>query len=92
MLYNESNELGLIPIRTPEKSYVPLKGKYLIGYWTHTEIKKALEEGYKLIDIEWSILWEEGKEILMVTQKEEADLQKILDQYITNIVNRTLNG
>lgn len=34
----------------------------------------------------------EKKEILMVSKQEEADLQKILDQYITNTVNRMFNG
>lgn len=34
----------------------------------------------------------EKKEILMVTRQEEADLQIILDKYITNIVNRVMNG
>lgn len=34
----------------------------------------------------------EGKEILMVTKQEEADLTKILDDYITNIVRRVFNG
>lgn len=34
----------------------------------------------------------EGKEILMVTQQEEADLNRILDEYITNIIRRVFNG
>lgn len=34
----------------------------------------------------------EGKEILGVTKQEEQDLTIILDKYITNVVNRAING
>lgn len=34
----------------------------------------------------------EGKEILMVSQKEENQLTEILDKYITNIVQKAING
>jgi len=34
----------------------------------------------------------EGKEILMLSKKEEQDLQEILDKWITNRVNKAMNG
>lgn len=34
----------------------------------------------------------EGKEILMVSKSEETELIKILDKYITNIVNKSIGG
>lgn len=34
----------------------------------------------------------EGKDLLMITKQEEVQLTEILDKYITNIVNRSLNG
>ena len=34
----------------------------------------------------------EGKEILMISKKEEQELTKILDKYITNIINKSING
>lgn len=60
MLLNKSCKLGLLPIRTKKFSYVPRENKYLIGSWTHSELKVALQNGYKLIDIEYSIIWEKG--------------------------------
>jgi hypothetical protein len=34
----------------------------------------------------------EGKEILMISQKEEKALTEILDKYITNTINKAING
>jgi hypothetical protein len=34
----------------------------------------------------------EGKELLALTKKEEQDLQDILDKWITNKIDKTLNG
>jgi len=61
MIINKSNELGLLPIRLPEKSYSPKKGKIMIGTWTNKELKVAEKEGYKIIGIEWSILWNKAE-------------------------------
>ena len=59
MVINKSNELGLLPIRLPEKSYSPKKNKAMIGTWTNKELEVAEKEGYEILDIEWSILWDE---------------------------------
>lgn len=61
MLYNEHNEYGLIPIRTKFGNFYPKPKQYIIGTWTNEEIGHALLEGYKLIDVEWTIKFEEGQ-------------------------------
>lgn len=59
MMYNKDCELGFLPVRLPHLSYYPRKGKYMIGTWTNGEIMKAVEEGYKIIDIQFIINYEE---------------------------------
>lgn len=59
MLYNKNNSLGLLPVRLPTFSYFPKRNTYLIGTWTNEEIKTALQEGYELINIEYSIIYDE---------------------------------
>jgi hypothetical protein len=60
LIKNVNNKIGILPIRTPNGSYYPTKGKYLIGTWTHREIKKAISEGYKLISTEWKVTYKEA--------------------------------
>ena len=61
MIKNIDDKYGLLPIRTDSGSFYPKKNKLMIGTWTHFEIKKALENGYKLIDVEWSVCFQETK-------------------------------
>lgn len=61
VVINKNNDLGLLPIRTPEKSYIPKKGKMMIGTWTHTELAEAIKEGYDVLNIEWSIIFDEAE-------------------------------
>lgn len=70
LVYNENDELGFLQIRMEKKSYVPKTKKYLIGTWTNLELKKALEIGYKIIDIEWSVIWKEGENTLKEIHEE----------------------
>lgn len=56
-VYNMCDDLGLLPVRTDTGNYFPKAGKYILGTYTHTEIKRAVELGYKVIGIEWSITW-----------------------------------
>ena len=58
LLYNNCEKLPFIPIRTKDGNYYPNKDKYMIGTYTHYEINKALSLGYKLIAIEWSVVFE----------------------------------
>jgi hypothetical protein len=55
---NVSNEHGFLPIRTDSGSFYPKKGKLIIGTWTHFELEMALKNGYELIDVEWSVVYE----------------------------------
>ena len=64
MLLNKDCDIGLIPVRLIEKTYVPTKGKYIIGIYTNMEIVEALKNGYKLLDIEWSIVYEKTENYL----------------------------
>lgn len=61
LIYNKKCELGVLPIRTPNGNYFPKRNKYLIGTYTHIELREAIKQGYKILDIEWSILWEKTK-------------------------------
>lgn len=62
MIKNESSKIGLLGIRTPDFSFYPKAGSYLIGTYTHRELSMAIEEGYKIEDIEWSVIYEDAEE------------------------------
>lgn len=57
IVYNHKDKLGMLPVRTGTGNYYPTENKYLIGTWTHHELKHAEKEGYKIIKIEWSVIW-----------------------------------
>lgn len=57
-LYNKSCSIGLLPVRTKWGSYYPKPTKYIMGTYTHTELKCAMKNGYELIDIEYSVIYE----------------------------------
>ena len=61
MIVNKNNDIGLIPIRTDTGNYFPKKNKYIIGTYTHIELEEAIKEGYEIIDIEWSLVWNEAE-------------------------------
>lgn len=60
IIYNKENKLGLLSIRTNTENYFPSKNTYMIGTWTHQELREAIKEGYEIIGIEYSITWKEG--------------------------------
>lgn len=60
-LKNVSNKIGLIQVRTDNSIYYPKEGTIIIGTYTNQEIKEALNEGYELIDIEKTTIWDEAK-------------------------------
>ena len=51
--------IGYLPIRLPNISYFPKKGSYLIGTWTNEEILNSLKHGYKIINIQFIITYDE---------------------------------
>jgi hypothetical protein len=58
-------------------------GKFITTIGTENELSNKKLEGNEK---------REGKEILGVTKQEEQDLTLILDKYITNLVQKALNG
>lgn len=60
LIYNKDDDYGLLPIVTSEGNYYPKSNSYILGTYTNHELKEALRLGYKIIAIEWSILYEEG--------------------------------
>ena len=58
LVYNKSNNIGLLPVRTGTGNYYPKKDTYILGTWTHIELSEAIKEGYEIIDIEWSLIWD----------------------------------
>lgn len=59
MAYNKDDEYGVLPVREKDKNYYPKKGKYMIGVYTHPELEYAIKNGYKIIDVEWSVIYDE---------------------------------
>jgi hypothetical protein len=58
-------------------------GKFITTIGTENELSNKKLEGNEK---------REGKEILGITKEEEKDLTLILDKYITNLVQKALNG
>lgn len=61
MIKNKSDEYGFIGVRTGTDNHYLRPGQKAIGTWTNTELKYALNNGYKLIKCEWSIVYEKAK-------------------------------
>lgn len=59
ILYNKENNIGLIPVRDFNEVYFPLKGRFIAGYYTNLEIKKAIEEGYEIKQLKETIIYKE---------------------------------
>jgi len=59
LMKNESNDLGLLAVRTTTSSFFPKSGTHIIGTYTNYEIREALKEGYKLINAEWTVNYDE---------------------------------
>ena len=45
--------------RARSGNYFPKSRKFIIGTYTHDELQLALQHGYEIVNIEWSIVWEE---------------------------------
>lgn len=58
MMQNIYDDDGLIPIRTSIGNMYPGPGNYVIGTYTHNEIRAALNNGYKVMKIIWTILYD----------------------------------
>ena len=90
MLYNKNNDMGLIPVRTDTGNYTPGPNKYIIGTYTHKEINKALDEGYKLVWMDWSINYLEAPNPFTVVFPkiyEKRKLSPLHNYFFKNIPN-----
>lgn len=59
-LEKKNESMGCIPIRTNNGNYFPQNKCIIIGTYTNYELAEAVMEGYKIIDIEWSVIWQEA--------------------------------
>lgn len=59
VLQNTACTIGLLPIRGPTTAFYPKQGTTLCGTWTHDELRVAVQNGYELKHVEWSIIWKE---------------------------------
>lgn len=58
LLYNYSDEYGLLPVQTPHGNYYPQQGQHFIGTYTNEELQYALKNGYIIKHISWTITYE----------------------------------
>ena len=83
ILENKTEGIGLLQIRTPNGNYTPQKDQYMIGTWTNEELLKAKKEGYKILDIEWTITYQQTSNPLKRIMEEcyQQRLQSKLKSY-----------
>ena len=90
MIHNKSDDLGLLLLRMDAKSYVFKKGKYAIGVWTNVELEEAIKNGYEILDIEWSINFEEGtnpfKDIFSKIYKKRKASEEPFNNYFYKMI------
>lgn len=61
LIYNQSNNYAPLPVRTDHMySYHPKSGKYIIGTYTHIELRELLKHGYKIIQITKSLIYKQA--------------------------------
>lgn len=77
LIHNRKDETGLLAVRMGETgNYYPKKDKYILGVYTHLELQEALKEGYKILGIEWSVIWDEHKNPFKVITPKIYKLRK----------------
>lgn len=59
----ENDNIGLLPARIGFKgtNHFGKNGDIIIGVYTNLELMEAYKNGYKIIDIEWSIVYEDSE-------------------------------
>lgn len=93
IMKNISCGLGLLSIRTDIGNYCPKPGTVLIGTWTDIEINYALENGYELYDIEWSVLWQETPNPFKLITPKLYDRRKLSafdDFFCKRVINNSI--
>ena len=95
MIKNDTNKIGLLPIRTGFGNHYPKPGQYMIGTWTHEALNKALQEGYILKHIQKTLSYDyaENPFIDSINRFEQLKKNSInkLDKYVWKMcVNASL--
>ena len=95
LLYNDSDSLPVLPTRTIDVTHYPGKGSYLVGTWTNFELHTAVKEGYKILDIEWSVLYDKAPNPFSVLIPELYKLRKesqtkFDDRFYKTVMNMSL--
>lgn len=91
LILNKKCDIGLLPVRTPQGNYFFKKGVYGIGSWTHIELRKALEEGYDIIDIEYSVIYHEnGENYFKEIMEKYYDLRKRSEDEFSNYFYKSM--
>lgn len=94
MIKNVCDEYGFLGVRTgTDNHYLNIK-QIGIGTWNNNEIKHAINNGYELIDCEWSIIYDEGdnpyKEIInMLYEKKRNSKNKFEEFFYKSIMNHS---
>lgn len=93
LLKNNKNKLGLLPIRTIKNTYYPEENTYLLGTYTNTELQTALQEGYDILAIEWTIHYKKGTNPFTKIFNELYEKRKRTPQELQNWVYKMfMNG
>lgn len=61
MVKNVNDDYGILPVRTDDGVYYPRKNTKFIGTWTNWELRYAMQNGYEIIDLEWSVVYNKSK-------------------------------
>lgn len=59
----KDKNIGLLPVRSNGVQYPSKKGRIIVGNYTHLEINKAMKEGYKVLEVLESIVFNEKFEV-----------------------------
>lgn len=92
LIYNRSNEIGLLPIRTDTGNYYPKKDTYLLGTYTHLELQEAIKEGYEIINVEWSLIWQEMDNPFKEITKRLYELRKKIKDPFDNFFYKEMQN
>jgi len=99
---NFQNRYGCIPVRVKvdneETTFYPVTREhrsFLVGTWTHIELNRALEEGYELLYVDWSVIYQQGKNpfrgyIDVLYKKRQQTTNKFDNQYFKLLMNGCL--
>jgi len=92
LIYNKTNKIGMLPVRTDTGNYYPKENTYLLGTYTHIELEEAVKEGYEIIDIEWSLIWQEAENPFKEITPHLYDLRKKIQDPFDNFFYKEMQN